>query len=75
MAIKDIYKEAIQSVVNGKMTDEELWGLFNEHLTNKQNELERVNKALDNINKKYNNLLKLISEAYKEFKEQNGSET
>jgi hypothetical protein len=74
MAIKDIYKEAIQSVVNGKMTDEDLWELFNEHLTNKQNELERVNKALDNINKKYNNLLKLISKAYKEFKEQNESE-
>jgi len=68
MALKDIYINAIDKVINGKLTKEELWEVFEEHLDIKTNENNRLNKALDNVNRKYEHLLSQTKEAYEEHK-------
>ena len=68
MALKDIYTNAIDKVIKGDLTKEELWEVFKEHLDIKTNENNRLGKALDNVNRKYEHLLSQTKEAYEEHK-------
>lgn len=68
MALKDIYTNAIDKVIKGDLTKEELWEVFEEHLDIKTNENNRLSKALNNVNRKYEHLLNQTKEAYEEHK-------
>lgn len=68
MALKDIYIKAIDKVIKGELSKEELWEVFEEHLDIKTNENNRLSKALDNVNRKYKHLLVQTKEAYEEHK-------
>ena len=72
MGVREIYLKAVQSVIDGNMKPEELYELFEEHLSNKQIEYDRVSKALENVNKKYTALLSNVAKAYEDFKKSAG---
>ena len=68
MALKDIYTNAIDKVVNGDLTKEELWEIFEEHINILKHLNEKNEKEISNLNRKYEHLLKQTKEAYDEHK-------
>lgn len=68
MSVKDKYIKGISLVVDGKMTKEELFELFEEHLTEKNNEISLLSKALEDERNKYHHLLSEVSKAASEHK-------
>jgi hypothetical protein len=62
MSLEQIYKKAINQVIEGSLTVDELWEVLNEHIKMLEDDI----KELQVYETKYNNLLELVSKAYKE---------
>ena len=63
---EDIYKKAFQSLLDGKLTKQELWELITEHFNWLDSDNKKLQKSLDEYRSKYEHLLKQVNEAHKE---------
>ena len=68
MAIKDTYTKAINFVLNGEMTKEELVEVIEEHLSFKQSEVSKAYKLVNEYRQKYLDLLSRVNKAHEEHK-------
>jgi len=66
MAREDIYKKAFQSLLDGKLTKQELWELITEHFDWLDSDNQKLQKSLDECRRKYEHLLKQVNESHKE---------
>lgn len=66
MAREYIYKKAFQSLLDGKLTKQELWELITEHFNWLDSDNKKLQESLDEYRSKYEHLLKQVNEAHKE---------
>lgn len=68
-SLKRIYLKAIDEVVKGGMTKEDLWDIFEEHLDSKTSQNDILLTNLRQNEEAYNNLLGLTADAYKKHQD------
>ena len=68
MGLKDIYHRAMGSVIAGKMSKDDLWEIFEEHITDLKRGNKKLSDNLDNVTRKYEHLLEQVNNAHKEHK-------
>ena len=66
MALKDIYTNAIQKVIEGTLKKEELWEVFEEHLKIEKDRNEELVQKCAEYEKRYKHLLEQVNTAHKE---------
>lgn len=69
MALKEIYQRAMDSVIEGKMSKDDLWEIFDEHITDLKRSHGVLNDEFNKVTKKYEHLLEQVNEAHKKHKE------
>jgi hypothetical protein len=72
MALRDIYNRAIQDVIDGNMTKDDLWEIFSEQIEHRVNENKKLTTELEKCENKYHNLLTKVSKAYEDHKKEIG---
>ncbi len=70
MAMKDVYKKGIDSLVKGKMSKEDLLEVLNEQYTGYQNQIQEKKDIIINLKEKLNFLEKHLSEVHEKYKEE-----
>ena len=65
MALKDIYTNAIQKVIEGTLKKEELWEVFEEHLKIEKDRNEELIQKCAEYEKRYKHLLEQVNTAHK----------
>lgn len=68
MAREDIYKKAFQSLIDEKLTKQELWELVSEHFEWLDSDNEKLKKDIKDMREKYGHLLKQVNEAHDNHK-------
>ncbi len=68
MAREDIYKKAFQSLIDSKLTKQDLWEILDEHFKWLDSDNKKLKKSLDNYRSKYEHLLDLVNNAHEEHK-------
>lgn len=66
MALKDIYTNAIQKVIDGTLKKEELWEVFEDHLRIEKDRNEELVQKCAEYEKRYKHLLEQVNSAHKE---------
>jgi predicted nucleic acid-binding Zn-ribbon protein len=69
MAMEYIYKKAIDSLVEGKITGEDLLELLNEQYGDYQKKIEEQKETVIDLREKLNFLEKQLAEVYKKYQE------
>lgn len=75
MALKDIYTNVIQNVIDGILKKEELWEVFEEHLRIEKDRNEELVKRCAEYENRYMHLLKQVNSAHKEHEKLFGKNT
>jgi len=68
MAREEIYKRAFTSLLNGKLTKQELWEVMSEHFDSLDSKNKELLTELNKYERKYKHLLKQVNEAHEEHK-------
>lgn len=66
MALKDIYTNAIQKVIDGTLKKEELWEVFEDHLRIEKDRNAELAQKCAEYEKRYKHLLEQVNSAHKE---------
>lgn len=66
MALKDIYMDAIQKVIDGTMKKEDLWEVFEDQLKSQKDINDKLTKKCDEYKKRYVHLLEQVNTAHNE---------
>lgn len=69
MAMEDVYKRAINSLIKGDITKEDLLEVLNEQYTGYQNQIQEKKDIIINLKEKLNFLEKHLSEVHEKYKE------
>ena len=72
MSIKEIYTNAIQKVIDGSLTKEELVSVFEEHITIHVERNADLIKQRDEYERRYKHLLEQVNSAHKEHEKMFG---
>ena len=70
MAMEDVYKRAINSLIKGDITKEDLLEVLNEQYTGYQNQIQEKKDIIINLKEKLNFLEKHLSEVHEKYKEE-----
>lgn len=68
MTRKDIYLRAFDSLLNGKLSKDELWEVLDEHFQMLDDDKKKTQLNLNDYRNKYEHLLKAVNEAYEAHK-------
>ena len=70
MARENIYKKALQSLIDGKLTKGDVWDIMHEHFDMLDDDNKKLQKNIDEYREKYQHLLKQVNEVHKEHEKE-----